>query len=717
MKIVATFKSMLTVAMLLCLQQTSAAPLGESISTPTTTNSTNYSTTYSTNYSTNNPKNNPKNNLTIQTPNLATAPAPPSSINLDEEPSQSFRVLCYHDIRDDLRSTMADSPESTAIDTRELTRQFSWLEKSGYHPVSLQHIIDARAGRAVLPSHAVLLSFDDGYESTYTKVFPLLKQFQYPALIALVGDWMDATSQPNTHVAPGTRFVNWDQVREMKNSGLVEIASHSYELHQGILANPQGNLLPAATTHQYLSADKTYESDTAYEERLNADLVRNADIIERHTGQRPRAMVWPYGAYNRLVADWAVTAGMPVSMTLDGGPNFEHTPLTGVRRELVSFTTNIASLHDMLHAPAASTDWQNESERAMQIDLDYVYDPDPTVQEANLSKLLERVLEMRPRTVYLQAFADPDGDGIAASVYFPNRHLPMRADLFSRVAWQLRTRARVKVYAWMPVIGFRLPATDPAAKKLVTLDPAAPASARKDRSPRLSPFDAEVRNTIKEIYEDLGKHATFAGVLFHDDATLSDYEDSSPAALTVYQNTWHLPATVAAIRADPILRKRWSKQKTNYLNAFTLELAKTLQRYQPGLLTARNLFAEPVLNVDAEEWYAQSLTSFISTYDHVALMAMPQMEKATDPVRWMERLAQQVAREPGALSKTIFELQSRDWRAGKPISASTMASQMKQLRLRGVRHLAYYPDDFHHNQPDARILRPAFSSATDPVPK
>ncbi len=657
--------------------------------------------------------------LCVQLTNAASAPAPAQALPVipAEDSAQSFRVLCYHDIRDDARNTMAASPESTAIDTRELTRQLSWLEKNGYHAVSLQQIIDARAGRAALPTRAVLLTFDDGYESTYTRVFPLLKQFHFPAVIALVGDWMETTAQPNTHVAPGTRFVNWNQVREMQQSGLVEVASHSYELHQGILANPQGNLLPAATSHQYLPTKKEYESDADYQKRIKSDLVRNADVIERNTGHRPRAMVWPYGAYNRLVADWAAAAGMPVTMTLDGGQNTAHTPLTSVRRELVSFTTTIASLHDMLHAPAASTDWQTDSERVMQIDLDYVYDPDPDVQETNLSKLLERVLELKPRTVYLQAFADPDGDGIAASVYFPNRHLPMRADLFSRVAWQLRTRARVKVYAWMPVIGFRLPVADPAANKLVTLDPAAPASARKDRSQRLSPFDLVARNTIKEIYDDLGKHAAFAGVLFHDDATLSDYEDSSPAALAVYHDTWHLPATVAAIRADPASRKRWSALKIDYLNAFTLELAATLKRYQPSLLTARNIFAEPVLNANAEEWYGQSLTSFIKTYDHVALMAMPQMEKATDPVRWMERLSQRVAREPGALSKTIFELQSRDWRTGRPIPATVMAAQMKQLRLSGVRHLAYYPDDFHHNQPDARILRPAFSSAADPVPK
>ena len=65
---------------------------------------------------------------------------------------------------------------------------------------------------------------------------------------------------------------------------------------------------------------------------------------------------------------------------------------------------------------------------------------------------------MQPKSVYLQAYADPKGTGVAESVYFPNRHLPMRSDLFSRAAWQLNTRANVQVYAWMPVLAFRPPA-------------------------------------------------------------------------------------------------------------------------------------------------------------------------------------------------------------------------------------------------------------------
>lgn len=36
---------------------------------------------------------------------------------------------------------------------------------------------------------------------------------------------------------------------------------------------------------------------------------------------------------------------------------------------------------------------------------------------------------MQISTVYLQAFADPDGDGLVKEVWFPNRLLPMKADI------------------------------------------------------------------------------------------------------------------------------------------------------------------------------------------------------------------------------------------------------------------------------------------------
>jgi biofilm PGA synthesis lipoprotein PgaB len=55
------------------------------------------------------------------------------------------------------------------------------------------------------------------------------------------------------------KILSWNELKEMQNSGLVEIASHSYHLHRGVNANPQGNSEPAAITRIYDSNTKTYE--------------------------------------------------------------------------------------------------------------------------------------------------------------------------------------------------------------------------------------------------------------------------------------------------------------------------------------------------------------------------------------------------------------------------------------------------------------------------
>ena len=78
----------------------------------------------------------------------------------------------------------------------------------------------------------------------------------------------------------------------------------------------------------------------------------------------------------------------------------------------------------------------------------------------------------------------------------------------------------------------------------------------------------------------------------------------------------------------------------------------------------------------------------------------------------LTRLVQAVARHPGALKKTIFELQARDWnrRQQNAIPDQQLADWMRLLRLNGVKNYGYYPDDFINNQPDISRIRPQFSS-------
>jgi poly-beta-1,6-N-acetyl-D-glucosamine N-deacetylase len=593
-----------------------------------------------------------------------------------------FIVLTYHDVRDDVGAQGDHDPD--AINTDHLIAHFDWLKANGYHVVSLEQVVQASRGGPALPDHAVLLTFDDGLESFYTRVYPLLRAYNYPAVSALVGSWIDmpAGQKMAYNGAECTRdcFMSWDQIREIQQSGLVEFASHTWQLHMGIPGNPQNNQMPAVVTPRYDMATHSYESEAAYMERLRLDLRHSSDEILKETGRRPRAIVWPYGSYNKIAVQIAASEGMNISFSLDDKLPDVQIDST-IPRLLLSGNVNANRLGWLIRHQQ-----RIDPVRAVQVDLDYVYDPDPKQQERNLSVLLDRIKRMQPSQVWLQAYADPKGDGVAEAVYFPSRHLPMRADLFSRVEWQLRTRAGVRVYAWMPVLAFRFP----DAPNLPSL--AGEPKPGGDHY-RLAPWDPRVKQWIGDVYEDLAMHADAAGLLFSDDAYIRDTDNLGPWA-------GMSPA-----------------QRTAALIDFTHALTDRVRRWRPLIKTVRNIYTRPIFDPAAEAWFAQSLPAFIAGYDMTAIMAMPQLDKQDDTARWYRDLVARVKAVPGALNHSLFELATKDWRSNQPISEAQTNDRIELLQAEGVRHIGYYPDDFIQNQPRLETIRPSISIADYPYPE
>ena len=630
----------------------------------------------------------------------------PNVCSRDQNPNE-FTILSYHEIAD--KSETLDS--TYAVTPSNFDAQIHWLMDNGYHFISIDDILTYRKNAKPLPKKAVLMTFDDGYSSVYANAYPLIKKYKIPVVIALVGSWLQAKDNVDFdgHTIARSKFLSQKEIKEMVSSGLVEIASHSYFLHKGIQGNPQGNMQPAVRTRQWLSDKKTYEDEKSYQQRITNDLLKNNTFLKHYTGQKPRVIVWPYGHYNREVRKIAQKLGMPIGLTLDDGSNTAITPLWGLRRILVEHKMTLKDLELNMWVRNANFTDDARTTKAAHIDLDYIYDPDPAQQEKNLGDLLERIKRLGVNTVYLQAFADPDANGAADYVYFPNRNIPMRSDLFNRVAWQIATRTQVKrIYAWMPMIAWQLPQNNPAVKDTVVTLQVDPTHLNMGY-PRLSPFSPKARKVIKEIYADLAKSAYIDGVLFHDDVTLSDFEDDSETAHKQYKK-WGLAETVRNIRADKKQFQKWTELKTSYLDDFAMELAQIVRNEQPGLKTARNLYAQVALNKDAQEWYAQGLAESIKNYDYTAIMAMPYMEQAEDPVRFYDRIVEHVKQEECGLERTVMELQTVNWRKdNEPLSSEELSKTISHLYDLGVQHIAYYPDNVFTNTPDADTIKQDFA--------
>lgn len=625
-------------------------------------------------------------------------------------PKGKYLVLAYHDIEDG-----AADQRFLSVRTSALVEQFAWLKDNGYNVISMDDVIAAQQGKKELPEKSVVLTFDDGYAGFYTRVFPLLKAYHWPALLAPVGEWMDTPPDKKVDfggvMVPREQFLNWQEIREMSQSGLVEIGAHTYAEHKGMVANPQGNTEPFNVNRTYDAKTGRYETAAEFEARVDKDVGLITQRIIQTTGKKPRVWVWPYGAASGVTLSVAHRHGYHMAMTLDDGladiNNNDNIPrlLISGNPSLREFAQNVSGVQEKPFV------------RMVQVDLDYVYDPDQKQMAHNIDLLIQRVVDLHANYVFLQAFADPAGDGNIKSVYFPNRWLPVRADLFNRVAWQLQTRGRARVYAWMPVLAFDVP----SLPHVLAWNPH---TDHEDINPaqyrRLSFFNEEVQKKIIGLYEDLAGHAAFSGILFHDDALLSDFEDASPDAMKAYESQG-LPASIKEIRANPAYMQRWTRFKSRALTAFTVTLLQHVRAIRgPQVESARNIYAEPVLQPDSEEWYAQNLNDFLDTYDWTVPMAMPLMEQvpASQNLAWLTEFVKTIkSTKDSSLAHVIIELQTEDWRSqpAKPVPDRVLVEWMKKLQSLGAGNYGYYPDDFIENHPSVEAVRPVFSNRWYPL--
>lgn len=599
-----------------------------------------------------------------------------------------FGTLSYHDVID--ARHLPEHPDTPAITRDKLIEHFDWLKAHGYTPVSWQQIQDARAGRSSLPNKAVLLTFDDGYQSFHQIVYPLLQRYRYPAVLALVTSWMEATDKVDYggQMLPRNRFLSWEQVREMQKSGLVEIASHSHNLHRSQQGNPLGSEFAAALSGQYRNG--SYETVAEYRQRIEADLRQSAAHIERRVGKRPSILVWPYGQFNQTAIELARKVGFDSDFSLyDRSLNTLQNGHIG--RLMLDQNSDTAFLRAYFQEQLP----KHRTQRIAHIDLDYVYDRQPEQMLRNIDSVIERVSRLGVSTVYLQAFADPDGDGVADAMYFPNRHVKMRSDLFSRVAWQLMQRAGVEVYAWMPMLSVNL------GKQYDYIHDTRTGKPDPKHYLRLSPYSHKSRIALEELYQDLAFHARFNGILFHDDGLMTDYEGH-----------------IAKGERSEAQYRREAAQKSKDLIEHTERLKQAALKYsyngQEQMKTARNLYAGVIMDDNKQKWFSQSLPEFARAYDYTAIMAMPYMEheqhiNSLQATEWMQALTAKVKQSGVPLHKIVFELQAVNWRTERPIPTGEITDWMGVLQQAGVQNFGYYPDNVYTNHPELHLVQPALS--------
>lgn len=613
--------------------------------------------------------------------------------------TEQVTILCYHSVQPTVIKN-----DGYTISQSQFAQQMEYLHTHGYHPVALADLIAARRGEKPLPAKAVMLTFDDAYRSYADFVVPILGHYGFPSMLAIVGKWIE-NAPPIGLPEP---LLNWEQLKELSRNPLVTLASHTYDSHKGIRYTPQDSEGAAVGVRTYLGGpDQSIESQEAYRQRMTQDFTQQEQLFLKHLNRKPAAIVWPYGYYTAIALETAKQFGFDISFALDEKNLLRADVKTATcyNRYLVIPKTIIDFIHDInRETPAQPTI------RAVQIDLDLLYSEHSIEQTyRNIDKQIERLVQLNINTVFLQAFADPDGNGNAAEVYFHNRFLPVRADIFGYITHQLKVRG-MKVFAWLPVLSYEFTDNDFNRQHRVQRLNGVPQEPQGYL--RLSPFSEDVLHRISGLYADLAEGALISGILFQDDAFLSDEEDFSPVAVAAFEKNIRKHITAAGITTDAALARQWRTFKTERLIDFTNAIAQAVRRHRPDALFARNIYARLLTQLEAETWFAQNYRRFLTTYDYTVVMAYPQMEKANHPTSWLRNLAAAAVAVPKGVEKTVFKLQTYDWRARQWVPEKDLLEQMEIVLATGIRHIAYYPDNFWEKKPDIDRLRFEMSIST-----
>lgn len=219
----------------------------------------------------------------------------------DETVSRDVPVLMWHNLAEESSGDMTIS-----VDT--FRAQIEALHEAGFKTVSLQQLYDYVHFGTELPEKPIVLTFDDGYFSNYEYAFPILQEYDMQATIFAIGVSVGKDTYKDTEHAMTPHF-GADEAREMVDSGLISVQSHTFDMHQWPPFE-DGN---AQVRETLLPFDG--EADADYEAAVEADFAESRELLESITGQPVNALAFPEGAYVTLTQDALRSAGAELTFT------------------------------------------------------------------------------------------------------------------------------------------------------------------------------------------------------------------------------------------------------------------------------------------------------------------------------------------------------------------------------------------------------------------
>lgn len=217
-------------------------------------------------------------------------------------------ALMYHEVT-------PGQKDRQSLDVVKFERQLSLMKESGFQWITMKQYAAFVLHGSPVPPNAVLMTFDDGYESFYEYAYPLLLKYHVPATSFLI---VNTVGNPK-HA--GIPKLDWEQVREMHANG-VDFYSHSFDSHRYAPLDAGGKRSKAALRGPVWNAQLgRKETQGEYAARVRRDLEQANAVLREKIGNAMQVIAFPYGVFSPSLLRICKELDMQVTFTVMPGIN------------------------------------------------------------------------------------------------------------------------------------------------------------------------------------------------------------------------------------------------------------------------------------------------------------------------------------------------------------------------------------------------------------
>ncbi len=211
-------------------------------------------------------------------------------------------IFMYHEVMDIQPQTDA-MRQVIAIRPNHIEEQFKYLEENNYLTLFVSEFV-AKLGTQI-PEKTVVLTFDDGTSDVYDTVLPLIKKYQMKITV-FANPGFDGTNGRMTYA----------QLRELSESGLVEIGAHTMR-HVDLTAIPDDD--------------------------ARMEIQYSKEVLEQIIGKAVTAFAYPFGRFGYREEKMVADAGFRIALAADSSHGKNYKNLLQMPRVTIGEKTSLKS--------------------------------------------------------------------------------------------------------------------------------------------------------------------------------------------------------------------------------------------------------------------------------------------------------------------------------------------------------------------------------------